>query len=119
MGLFNSFKDHFNKAEFSITPNKKLKRISSEFKATFNLSLVFYKGNFIADSNLTLSSLDKKTSNAMNINSKENLKIKASMKVGKVEDLFLSTYGIKVQIKDNAAKKLINNDLTLGDASRQ
>ena len=55
----------------------------------------------------------------MNINSKENLKIKASMKVGKVEDLFLSTYGIKVQIKDNAAKKLINNDLTLGDASRQ
>ena len=26
MGLFNSIKDHFNKAEFTIAPNKKLKK---------------------------------------------------------------------------------------------
>ena len=32
MGLFNSIKDHFNKAEFTIAPNKKLKTISKEFK---------------------------------------------------------------------------------------
>ncbi len=31
MGLFNSIKDHFNKAEFTIASNKKLKTISKEF----------------------------------------------------------------------------------------
>ena len=41
------------------------------------------------------------------------------MKVEDVEDLFESTYGVKVQIKDRTAKKLIDNKLTLGKASRQ
>jgi hypothetical protein len=36
-----------------------------------------------------------------------------------VEDLFENTYGVKVQIKDKSAKTLIDNDLTLGKASRQ
>ena len=40
------------------------------------------------------------------------------MKVGEVEDLFESTFGVKVQIKDASAKTLIDNDLTLGKASR-
>ena len=33
MGLFDSIKDHFNNAEFSIAPNKKLKTISKDFKS--------------------------------------------------------------------------------------
>lgn len=36
MGLFNNIKDHFNKAEFTVTPNKKLKTISADFKKTFD-----------------------------------------------------------------------------------
>ena len=43
MGIFNSILDHFNNAEFSIAPNKKLKTISKNFKSSFNLSLIFIK----------------------------------------------------------------------------
>lgn len=39
MGLFNNIKDHFNKAEFKVAPNKKLKTISADFKKTFDLTL--------------------------------------------------------------------------------
>ena len=60
----------------------------------------------------------KKLSNTSNT-SKEDVKIKGSMKVGDVEDLFENTYGVKVQIKDKSAKTLMDNDLTLGKASRQ
>ena len=45
MGILNSLTDHFNKSEFSVAPNKKLKTLSKDFKKAFNLSLVFYKGN--------------------------------------------------------------------------
>jgi hypothetical protein len=50
MGLFDKFLDRFNKAEFTIAPNKKLKSLSKEFKEAYDLSLVFYKGNIIAES---------------------------------------------------------------------
>ena len=118
MGIFNSIKDHFNNAEFSIAPNKKLKTISKDFKSSFNLSLVFYKGNMIADGDLTLAALNKKTTKKVDTTSKEDVKIKASMKVGDVEDLFERTYGVKVQIKDKTAKHLMDNSLSLGNASR-
>ena len=119
MGLFNSIKDHFNKAEFTIAPNKKLKTISKEFKETFGLSLIFYKGKMIAEDSLTLAALNNKTSKEVDTTSKEELKLKASMKVGDAEKLFDSLYGVTVQIKDKSAKNLIDNNLTIGDASRQ
>ena len=118
MGLFNTIKDYFNNAEFSIAPNKKLKTISSQFKSSFNLSLIFYKGNMIADDDLTLAGLNKKTSNEVKTTSKQEIKIKGSMKVKDVESLFEKTYGVKVQIKDISEKTLINNEFTLGKASR-
>jgi hypothetical protein len=118
MGLFDSIKDYFNNAEFSIAPNKKLKTISTEFKNAFNLSLIFYKGNMIADGDLTLAGLNRRTSKEVNTTSKEDIKIKGSMKVKDVEDLFEKTYGVKVQIKDATGKTLINNDFTLGKGSR-
>ena len=119
MGLFDSIKDHFNKAEFSIAPNKKLKTISKDFKSSFNLSLIFYKGNMIADGDLTLAALNKKTAKNVDTTSKKGVKIKGTMKVGYVEDLFENTYGVKVQIKDESAKSLMDNGLSLGEASRQ
>jgi hypothetical protein len=119
MKLFNSIKDHFNKAEFTIAPNKKLKTISKEFKEAFGLSLVFYKGNMIAEESLTLAALNNKTSKEVDTTSKEGLKLKASMKVGDAEKLFDSLYGVTVQIKDKTAKNLVDNNLTIGDASRQ
>ena len=55
MGLFDSIKDRFNSAEFTVAPNKKLKTISADFMAAFDLTLVFYKGKQIADGDLTLN----------------------------------------------------------------
>ncbi|MHA7864965.1 hypothetical protein [Flagellimonas marinaquae] len=118
MGILNTFKDHFNKAEFTIAPNKKLKTISNDFKKAFGLSLVFYKGNLIAEDNLTLAGLNKKTSSAIQVKSDAEIKIRASMKVKDVEKAFQTTYGVKVQIKDKEAKKLVDDNISLGDASR-
>lgn len=39
MGLLNNLKDAFNKVEFTVAPNKKLKTISADFKKTFDLTL--------------------------------------------------------------------------------
>ena len=52
MGLLNNIKDAFNKADFTVAPNKKLKTISADFKKAFDLTLVFYKGAQIADGDL-------------------------------------------------------------------
>ena len=40
------------------------------------------------------------------------------MKVGEVEKLFDNHFGVTVQIKDKAEKKLIPNEITIGQASR-
>ena len=117
MGLFDSIKDRFNSAEFTVAPNKKLKTISADFLEAFDLTLVFYKGKQIADGELTLEALDKKTTKDVNL-SADVLKIKASMRVGDAEKLFDSHFGVTVQIKDVDAKKLVPNEITIGQAAR-
>ena len=118
MGLLNNIKDRFNKAEFSVAPNKKLKTISASFKENFELSLVFYKGKKIADGGLTLKGLNDATSSDIATNANANLKIKGSMLVGDVEDEFMRCYGVTVQVKDAAGKKLVPNEVSLGKAAR-
>lgn len=118
MGIINNILDSFNKAEFSVAPNKKLKTISSDFKKSFNLTLVFYKGNTIADGDLTLNQLNQKTT-AKIVTKESDLKIKGNMKVGVVEKLFKTNFGITVQIKDKIGKVLVPNEISLGDASRE
>lgn len=118
MGIINNLLDRFNKAEFSVSPNKKLKTISAEFKNAFGVSLVFYKGNKIADGNLTLKQLDRRTSKEVTT-SGASLKITANMKVGDAENLFDTTFGVSVQIKDKDAKRLVPNEITIGQAARE
>ena len=117
MGLLNKIKDNFNSAEFTVAPQKKLKTISADFKKAFGLSLVFYKGNIIADGELTLAALNKKTSKDVNAKA-DGLKIKGSTKVGDAEKMFDSAFGVTVQIKDKNAKVCVPNDITIGAASR-
>lgn len=117
MGLFDKLKDRFNKAEFTVTPQKKLKTISKDFEESFDLKLVFYKGSVIADGDLTLSALNKKTSKEVNINA-DGLNIKGSMKVGDVEKLFDTNFGLKVQVKDKKGEICVPNEITLGQAAR-
>lgn len=117
MGLFDKLKDRFNKAEFTVAPQKKLKSISKDFEDSFDLKLVFYKGSVIADGDLTLSALNKKTSKEVNINA-DGLNIKGSMKVGDVEKLFDTNFGLKVQVKDKKGEICVPNEITLGQAAR-
>lgn len=114
MGLLNNIMDNFSKAEFSVAPNKKLKTISADFKKAFGVSLVFYKGVQIADGDLTLNQKTTKQANT----AAGDLKIKASMKVGDAEMLFDKQFGVTVQIKDADAKKLVPNEITIGQAAR-
>lgn len=117
MGLINNFLDKFKNAEFTVAPQKKLKTISADFKKAFNLSLVFYKGVQIADGDLTLAALNKKTTKDIKT-SADGLKIKASMKVGDAEKLFDQNFGVTVQIKDEKGTKLVPNGITIGQAAR-
>ena len=117
MGFFNNILDNFKNAEFTVAPNKKLKTISGDFMKAFNLTLVFYKGVQIADGELTLAALNKKTTKDVK-STADGLKIKASMKVGDAEKLFDANFGVTVQIKDAAGSKLVPNGITLGQAAR-
>ena len=117
MGLFNNLLDNFRNAEFTVAPNKKLKTLSADFKKAFNLSLVFYKGVQIADGELTLAALNKKTTKTVK-STADGVKIKASMKVGDAEKLFDANFGVTVQIKDVGGTILVPNDITIGQAAR-
>lgn len=119
MGLFNNLKDRFNKAEFTVAPNKKLKTISKKFMDTFDLTLAFYKGSVLADGDLTLNQLNQKTTKEVNANSDVALKIKGSTKVGDCEKMFDETFGVKVQVKDKEGKICVPNGITLGQAARK
>lgn len=72
----------------------------------------------LADGDLTINQLNQKTTAKIATDSKEELKIKASMKVGDAEQLFKKTYGLIVQIKDPEGKQCVDNRLTVGQASR-
>lgn len=117
MGLLNNLMDRFNKAEFSVAPQKKLKTISKDFLEAFDLQLCFYKGKQLADSEMTLNQLNTKTTKAVNTKA-ENISIKGSMKVGETEELFDTHFGVTVQIKDKAGKVCVPNAITIGQAAR-
>ena len=86
MGLLDKIKDNFTKAEFTVSPQKKLKTLSAEFETAFGAELVFYKGKQIADGALTLKQLNDKTTKTVDTRAAEGLKIKGSMKVGDAEN---------------------------------
>ena len=117
MGLIDNLKDKFNKAEFTVAPQKKLKTLSKEFLDAFDLQLVFYKGSVIAEGDLTLAALNKKTSKEVNAKA-DGIKIKGSTKVGNAEKMFDINFGVKVQIKDKKGEVCVPNGITIGQAAR-
>lgn len=119
MGIINDVKDNFKKDNFSVAPNKKLKTLSADFKKSFGLSLVFYKGAKIADPELTLHQLKQLVSKTEIKTKADSIVLKASMKVGEVEELIKKNYGITVQIKDADGIKLLPDEITIGQAERK
>jgi len=118
MGLLNNLKDHFTNAEFTVAPNKKVKTVCADFKKAFGCTLAIYKGQQLADGDMTINQLNQKTTKSIDTHSDAELKIKASMKVGEAEKLFSTTYGLTVQIKDPKGKECVDNKLTIGQAAR-
>ena len=116
MGLFDKIKDNFTTAEFTVSPQKKLKTLSTDFEKAFGVELVFYKGVKIADGDLTLKQLNDKTAKTVDTRAVDGLKIKGSMKVGDAEKLFDEHFGVTVQIKKDG--KLVPNEITIGQAAR-
>lgn len=118
MGLLSNIKDHFTNAEFTVAPNKKVKTVCAEFKKAFGCTLAIYKGTVLANPEMTLAELNKRTTKDVKSKPNNELKIKASMKVGEVEKLFDQVYGLTVQIKDPKGKECVDNKLTIGQAAR-
>jgi hypothetical protein len=120
MKILNQIKDTFTTTEFEVESSMKVSELSKKFKNKFGLSLRIYKGKKIADDGrMTLNTLNQRTTQTNVVFDSTKLKIKASQKVLEVENMFLNFLGIVVQIADAENKKLVDNDLTLGDAKRQ
>ena len=119
MKIFNQIKDSFTSSEFEVESTMKVTDLTKQFKNKFGLSLRVYKGKKLADDGrMTLKTLDQRTTQtSVNFDSSK-LKIKATQKVLEVENLFLENFGIVVQIADIENKKLLADDITLGDAKR-
>ena len=119
MKIFNQIKDSFTSSEFEVESTMKVTDLTKQFKNKFGLSLRIYKGKKLADDGrMTLKTLDQRTTQtSVNFDSSK-MKIKATQKVLEVENLFLENFGIVVQIADIENKKLLADDITLGDAKR-
>ena len=119
MKIFNQIKDSFTSSEFEVEITMKVTDLTKQFKNKFGLSLRVYKGKKLADDGrMTLKTLDQRTTQtSVNFDSSK-MKIKATQKVLEVENLFLENFGIVVQIADFENKKLLADDITLGDAKR-
>jgi hypothetical protein len=118
MGFFSNFFDRFNASDFDISYNKKIKTIQKEFKDNFGLNLRVYKGKQLADPELTFAQLNQRTSKKIEANN-EDLRIKANMKIGELEKLIDEHFGLTVQVANEHNTYCVNNEYTLGQASRK
>ena len=118
MGFFNNLFDNFKAEDFHMNSRMKVKSVQRLFKENFGLTLRIYKGKQFADPNLTVSQLNKRTSDEINANQKD-ITIKAAMNVGDFEKEIKNVYGLTVQVADEFDRYLINDSYTLGQASRR
>ena len=118
MGFFNNLFDNFKAEDFHMNSRMKVKSVQRLFKENFGLTLRIYKGKQFADPNLTVSQLNKRTSDEINANQKD-ITIKAAMNVGDFEKEIKNVYGLTVQVADEFDRYLINDRYTLGQASRR
>ena len=120
MELLNKIKDKLTTADFDIDNNMKVNDLCKAFRKRFGLTLRVYKGKILADDGrMTIKTLNKRTTTtSINVDA-SSIKIKATQTIGEVEQLFMSHFGIKVQIADSADKKLLPDEYTLGNARRE
>ncbi len=110
--MFNKIIDNFKSKEVEIKPQMYVGKLKKTFEETFGFPIRVYNGKKFAADDVTLASIRKNE-----IKGSSNSKIKMSMKVIEVEDLFLKDLGVIVQIC-NKDGSLADNNMTLGDLSR-
>ncbi len=116
--FFSNLTDKFKAKDFHIAANKKLKTIQAEFKENFGLTLRIYKGKQLADPEMTIAGLNKKTSSEIHANNVD-LSIKASLNIGEFEKLIENHFGLTIQVANEFDSYCVNNKYTLGQASRK
>ena len=106
--------DNFKSADFAIKGNMKVKTLQVSFKENFGLTLRVYKGksNFPADADSTQASLKQSDAKGAEFTLKAKMKVKDAIAV------FLTEYGLKVNIADIDDSTLVPKELTLGEAAR-
>jgi hypothetical protein len=117
MGLLDTIKDNFKNTSFEVDDSMPITELSKQFSATFGCVLRIYRGKKLADGRMTIRTLNERTTLEINKDA-EKLKIRATEKVGEVEEKFLKHFGIKVQIADKHNGNLVPDELTLGEANR-
>ena len=119
MKILNKIKDALTSTDFHVESTMKITDLCKNFKNNFGLSLRIYKGKILAsDGRMTIHSLDQRTTNTSVNYGSGKLLIRANFIISEVEKLFLSRFGIVVKVADNENKKIMQTDLTLGDAKR-
>ncbi len=117
MGIFDSIKDNFTNTNFEVEGTMTISDLSNRFLSAFGCALRVYKGAHIADGRMTINTLNEKSSAKINKDAGK-LKIKATEKVGDVEDKFKAHFGLKVQVADKHNANLLPDTVTLGEGSR-
>lgn len=116
--FFSNLTDKFKAKDFHIAANKKLQTIQAEFKENFGLTLRIYKGKQLADPEMTIAGLNKKTSSEIHAKSAD-LSIKASLNIGEFEKLIETHFGLTIQVANEFDTYCVNNKYTLGQAARK
>ena len=98
--------------EIRVTKATSVKSLKRQFKEEFKCSLVVYTGNKFADDDTKIHALAKDDYKG------GELSLGARSRVGNVEDYFMNSFGVKVQIKNTDSTKLADNKMTLTQAGK-
>ena len=115
MGILNRIKDSFNAADFDVKGQTKVKTLKKHFTKEFGCTLRVYYGKRFANDDYTLA----KIRNDDNPGSSEEFKVRATWTVKEVEQKFMDSFGVKVQVANGTDTELAPNSSSLGDVSRQ
>ena len=115
MGLFNKLKDNFKSSDFSVAGNSKVKTLKKNFKKSFDGAVLrVYHGTKFSNEDYRIA----KIRNKENPGSGQEFKAKASWTVKRLEDAFMQSFVIKVQVALPGDSNLADNDASLGEVSR-
>ena len=114
MSILTNITDRFKASEFDVKGQMKVKNLKKVFKNSFGCTLRVYSGNRFAKEDYTLKRIRDKN----NPGTGEEFKVRASWTVSEVEKIFHKSFGIRVQVANNADNELAKNDLTLGEVKR-